>query len=231
MKKTILSVILTVSALAGFSQITFIPKAGVVLSTIHQSKDLKSDDVSVSSKIGFVFGAGLELKISEKFTLQPELLFIQKGYKVEESYYFEEARVASDVENKANIRLNYLELPIMFKMKFNNFYINAGPSFSYGIGGNFESEVSTFGVTESETSKVKFGKEPDNNDGDNFYYDNAFDLGVQLGAGIKVGPVVIDLRYGLGLSNLNDKPKSFEGSYAFQNRALQLSVGFPIGVN
>lgn len=224
--------ILSVSALTGFSQITFIPKAGVVLSTIHQSKDLKNEYETVSSRIGFMVGAGLELTISENFTIQPELMFIQKGYKTEESYDVF-TRVSADQEFKDNIALNYLELPIMFKIKFNKFYVNAGPSFSYGIGGSDKWELndSYNGVTESETSKIKFGKAPENNSGDNVYYDNAFDLGVQLGAGVKVGPVVIDLRYGFGLSNLNDKPKSFEGSYAFQNRALQLSVGFPIGVN
>lgn len=230
MKKTILSLILSISTLAVFSQITFIPKAGVVVSTIHQSKDLKSDEVSINSRIGFLIGAGLEVTISEKISIQPELLFIQKGYKAEESYNVF-ARVASDVENKHNIRLSYLELPVMFKMKFNKFYINAGPSFSYGIGGSNKSEVSTFGVTESETRKIKFGSEPAIYNGDEMYFDNAFDLGVQLGGGVKVGPVVIDLRYGFGLSNLNDKPDGFEGTYALQNRALQLSVGFPIGVN
>ena len=75
---------------------------------------------------------------------------------------------------------------------------------------------------------LKFGDEPANYEGNDYYLDNSLDIGVQLGGGVKVGPIIIDLRYGLGLTNLMDEPDGFSGDWLNQNRSFQLTVGYPI---
>ncbi len=77
---------------------------------------------------------------------------------------------------------------------------------------------------------VKFGKEPDNYSGDDLYIDNGLDFGLQLGAGYKIANlIVVDVRYGLGLSNFIDKD-SANGidDNKSKNRSFQFTVGFPI---
>lgn len=81
------------------------------------------------------------------------------------------------------------------------------------------------GHTEHHEGKVKFGEEPDNYGGSNKYV-NEFDFGFQFGAGVKVSVFVIDLRFGLGLTDLIDKRDLNTKTI---NRSLQLTAGFPLG--
>lgn len=55
---------------------------------------------------------------------------------------------------------------------------------------------------------------------------NAFDFGLQIGAGVDVSVMVIDVRYGLGLTDLIDK-RDLDTQTCY--RSLQLTVGFPVG--
>lgn len=220
MKKLLLVGLVMVLGTSAFAQMTVIPKAGITYSSIHISDDMLDGEDGPDSKIGFMLGAALEIGLNEKFAVQPELVFIQKGAQSEES--------AGGETLKQTLTINYLEVPVLFKAKFGKFYANAGPSFAFGLGGKDKWEYTAPGISEEEEYDVKFGDDPGNTD--DTYFDNAFDLGFQLGVGYQVGPVVLDLRYGLGLSNLNDEPDGFSGDWAIKNRSLQFTVGFPIGL-
>jgi hypothetical protein len=200
------------------------PKAGLAITNVAFSDDLLNGfelPLKSNYKVGFVFGAAFEIGINDHFAVQPELLFQQKGFVWK-----------GDINNeslKASFSLNYLELPLLLKGKFGIFHVNVGPSIGYAIGGNYKSEYTTSqGDTDKQSGKVKFGEEPNNNSDDVVYFNNALDLGVQIGSGIKAGPVVIDLRFGLGLSNLFDEDDGVDFDMKSKNRSIQLTVGFPI---
>ena len=55
---------------------------------------------------------------------------------------------------------------------------------------------------------------------------NHTDFGLQFGAGVNIKNFVIDVRYGLGLSNLSN-----DSSVSAKNRAIGITVGyaFPLG--
>ena len=91
------------------------------------------------------------------------------------------------------------------------------------IGVSWSSVSFDENINERFEGKVKFGEEPHNYAGSN-YYVNPFDFGLQFGAGVKVKVVVIDLRFGLGLTDLIDKRDLSTNV----NRSLQLTAGFPI---
>ncbi len=114
---------------------------------------------------------------------------------------------------------------MLAKFKFNNFYAGVGPTFSYGIGGKRMQKVLYMGKWESSNDKIKFGRKSDNFNA--AYIDNAFDLGTQVALGVKAGPIVIDLRFQMGLLNLYD----YDADVISQNRSLQLTVGFPISLS
>ncbi|WP_299122484.1 porin family protein [uncultured Winogradskyella sp.] len=70
---------------------------------------------NISSNINFHAGLFTEIKLTEDFRIQPELLFSVYG--------FEE-----DFEGISNIRLNYVILPVMVKYFISNaFSFDAGP--------------------------------------------------------------------------------------------------------
>jgi dTDP-4-dehydrorhamnose reductase len=93
------------------------------------------------------------------------LLFHQKGFK----YKYKEP----GYEDEATYNLNYIELPILAKVKFGKFHAEAGPSFGYGIGGKYKGTYTDQGQSEDYDGKIKFGKEPDNSNFDDHYIDNA----------------------------------------------------------
>lgn len=199
------------------------PRIGMNLSTVS---GLDMGDTTgllkSSSTAGFVFGAVANIGINEMFSIQPELLYSQQGVMQEMSADF--FGVAFKV--KARTRLNYINLPVLAKVSFGpeniKGFVTAGPTFGYLLGGNVKSEVEAGGQTEEETQDLS------DDDLENM---NRMDIGLSFGAGVALGAgpgnLNIDLRYGLGLSDINKidgpKPDNYE---AAKNGVFSISVAY-----
>lgn len=211
MKKLIFTSLFALSAIVTFSQ-TIIPKVGATFSKFG------GDDVEDAKfNFGFTLGAGVNFPLgSGPISLQPELNFIQKGSKAAEKN--------SEFELTQKTKLSYLEIPILVKASFGEttkFHINAGPSIGLGLGGKSKGEFKSAFGTESLDSDIKFG---DGNDEDYTYIENRTDFGLQFGGGVVIAnKVMIDIRYGLGLSSLVD-------DYKVKNNVLQFALGFPFNL-
>lgn len=227
MKKTIFS--LALLATIGFTcqAQTFIPKAGVSFSNVA----FQNTQAGQKATTGFLVGAGFNFPMDTDgfFSIQPELLYIQKGYQSQWS--------TSSKTTDANIHLNYLEIPILAKLSFGSEslkgYINAGPSIGFGMGGKANKTTFDGTKTTSVTGSVKFGPQPLMANSNDVYVDNQTDFGLQFGGGIgyQVGPgsLLLDVRYGLGMTNLyNLGDKQSAGANKSQNRVLALSLGYAI---
>jgi opacity protein-like surface antigen len=206
MKKIVLIGALALAAGFSYGQ-TIIPKAGITLSTF--GGDDAGDDTK--SKLGFTIGAGLNLPLGDgMFSLQPELNYVQKGAKAE----------YDDQDRTDKLTLGYLEVPVLVKVTFGEatkFYVNAGPSVGFGLGGKYKVEIGD----DSDDIDVKFG---DGDDEDKYYVEKGTDIGFQLGAGVIVAEkVMIDVRYGLGLTDLYDDE-------SMKNNVLQFTVGIPLSI-
>jgi hypothetical protein len=199
---------------------SIIPKAGLTI-----SKMAVKDDEGMKSKLGFTLGVGLNMPLGEgPISIQPELNFIQKGLKGEST----EAGVATEITET----INYLEIPFLVKATFGEatkFYVNAGPSVGFGLGGKYKYKGSIGGVSGEVDGKIKFG---DGEEDDVAYYDNSTDIGLQLGAGVVIAEkIVIDLRYGLGMTSLMDTPDGEDKEdYMMKNRVFQFTVGIPLSL-
>jgi opacity protein-like surface antigen len=75
----------------------------------------------------FHFGALLEVKVFENFSIQPELLYSSQGAKVNE-------------ENVKDINFNYITVPVLAKFYLisEKLSVEAGPQFSFLIDDNLE---------------------------------------------------------------------------------------------
>lgn len=208
-----------------FAQVTLIPKAGVSWAHVSFNDDINDQfagEFDYGSKAGLIIGIAAAIPMGgDRFTLQPELLFHQKGYT---SKYVED-----EISSSYETTLNYLEVPVLARVNFGKFYAATGTYIGFGVGGKYKGSDTYMGHTEQHEGNVKFGKEPDNYDGSNEYI-NTLDLGIQLGAGVKVSVIVIDFRFGLGLND-NDDEGDFDTQTRNQprNRSLQLTIGFPVG--
>jgi Outer membrane protein beta-barrel domain len=187
-----------------FSQ-TIVPKVGATLA--KPGGDHVGDP---KFNLGFTVGVAVNVPLgSGSFSLQPELSFVQKGWKYDETGY------------SSKTRLDYLELPVLIKATFGEatkFYINVGPSLGLGLDGKFEIEYKNGSI--KEDYDVEFGE---GDDAETTYFKKT-DFGLQFGGGVLVAEkVMIDIRYSLGLSSLSNDRKA-------TNNVLQLTLGIPLNV-
>lgn len=118
MKKFLMTAVLGMFALAGFSQVKWDARLGVNFSNLTGDGDTKA-------LTGFTLGVGMDYGFNESWSLQSGLMFTSKGYKEKDAY---------------KARPIYLDIPILAAYKFNisdntKFVINAGPYLAFGLGG------------------------------------------------------------------------------------------------
>ena len=154
-----------------------------------------------SSYIGFQIGGFAEFKLSEKFAIQPELMYSAQGGK-------ESGEIEDGFDADFTHKLGYINIPIMAK-----YYV--AKSFSLEVGPQIGFLTSAKGKIEAEGESVEV-------DMKDFY--NSVDFGVNFGAGYDfTEKLSAGLRYNLGLSNIAD----FEGEdFTVKNGVFSVSVGY-----
>lgn len=186
--------------------------------------DLESDGNDKGFNPGLQIGGVFEIGINDLISIQPELLYIQKGVRLKSSEDF----FGNPVESEASLVFNYLELPLLVKIKLGNpestnFFINVGPSFGYTLSGKSKSKISFDGETETNEEDFEF------EENDEF---NRFDISATLGAGVNIplgpGKLFVEARYLLGFSNLIDSDFNDD---KLKNGGIGLGVGYmvPLG--
>lgn len=118
MKKFLMTAVLGMFALAGFSQVKWDARVGMNFSNMTKAEGTKALP-------GFNLGVGMDYGFSENWSLQSGLMISSKGYKI---------------KDYSKDRPIYLDIPILAAYKFNisdntKFVINAGPYLAFGLGG------------------------------------------------------------------------------------------------
>ncbi|MBS7232296.1 PorT family protein [Flavobacterium psychroterrae] len=200
MKKVLLSAVAVMAFMSVSAQETrFGVKAGANLSTFG------GDAEDAKSLVGFQVGGFAEIKLTDKFAIQPEILFSTQGAKSEES------GLGYSYEDK--ILLSYLNIPVMAKYYVaEKFSVEAGPQIGFLLSAKDKYEFSDNGMSDSGKQDVK----------DNY---ESIDFGVNFGAGYDFTEnLSVGLRYNLGLSNI---AKTEDGEdFKMNNSVFSLSVGY-----
>lgn len=251
MKKSnrfLLLIILAALSFSASAQINFGIKVGGNLSNIHHDYKDSDDEIATKMKVGFHIGLISDIPINEMFSFQPGLLFTAKGwnYDLDEIYkdYGEiDPRSVNasgvDIDGYARVNLNYLEIPLNIAFKANALQVYAGPYVALGIGGKEKMDFTVSVNGDSETIKEEwkfkpaFGEVKDadlDEDEDAF---TALDYGLNFGLGYKVGPILIQGGYSLGLGNITPKYEGMSDTdrsdYKDSNRVITLSVSYFFG--
>lgn len=210
MKKLNIMLVLIVAGLittTAAAQVTFGigPKIGINFSSISYDPDLTlANGVTKSGLTGIMFGAAAEIGFGPMFAVQVEPTYDQKGDKFEQG------------SAKQTSTATFLEFPILFKVKFlqGSFkpYAFVGPS----IGFTLSSKVKVEGAGPG------FDGETDNkNNTSSTDFALAFGGGGEYKVAQKVG-ITGDVRYALGLSNLN---KAAGSTTTVKSRGFQILFG------
>jgi hypothetical protein len=223
---------------AAIAQVSIIPKAGFTLATQRFEKMRSADDQTIKIIRGFTAGIGFNVPVGKNklFSIQPELVYIQKGYLAE--YY---AGIASTTIS--HHLLNYLEMPVLGQVRFGTAQIKvvatAGPSLAYGLNGRY-AHSNTNELFSDYSERVRFRKAPANASPDVRYLDPAYfnrlDLGVQAGLGIGLaagrGVLQLEARYGHGLTHFfkgnDDNYRPYDDHPNYWNRAAAFTLGYAI---
>lgn len=232
MKKIILTSLMLCSVFAFSQEIKFGAKVGLNLSNLRGDYPKEIDEHN--SKIGFHIGGFAEYKINDKLTLQPELLFSTQGntYGYKDYYggdsYYEGA--------ESNIKLNYLNLPIVFKYKIiEKFSIDFGPQIGYLMSATNKIDVTEDSRDPSQNYSIEIDLL---NDGTyNFggttvqgkASANRLDFSLNFGTSYDITEkIFLQGRYNLGLSTVDKNSTSGTNtdSWNIKNGVFQLSAGY-----
>ncbi len=168
------------------------------------------------SKIGFHGGITSNFSLfSDVLSLQPELLYSQKGYNYKNEEFKDDKGIIH--ESKGKMNFSYLDLPVLLKGNFKGFFVEAGPQLSYLMQVQDKTEVSVNNIEEKDVTNVS----KDNLDeleigyvaGTGYQFKNGMSLGVRYNGTID----------GLAKSNSDEITNNRHSVYQFQ-------VGFLLGL-
>ena len=199
MKKLALLVLLFIGASqVSFSQIHFGIKGGINYNS-DSFQNVTEDIIDgAKSRTGFHAGIWTRIKIPViGLYVRPELVYTSLK---------SEVTSANDSKLKANYDFQKIDIPVLLGKKFLKVaHVFVGPSFQYIIDGDFKS----LGDQVESIDTVVDG----------------LTVGMQLGAGVELGKIGIDMRWERAFSDIESSLVSQGVSNRFDTRVNQIIVG------
>lgn len=148
---------------------------------------------------GIQAGMSFQAGITSRFSLVTDLYFMKKGGKL---------KTNNELPfNESTLRFYTIELPVLARFHFGEFYLNAGPSLAYNLKGTSK--------IDGLTTDLSF-----NNPSEGY---KRFEAGIQIGGGymfqIKDKRLGLDIRYNYGLTNISHSKEMY-------NRSFMISINY-----
>ena len=223
MKKLLIIALCTGVFTAAKSQVYI--QGGINLANVSTSASGETQ----SNHMLTTFNAGIlgRINIAAPLAFETGLLLDGRGAK---------SKNTSSGNNYYTAKFNplYLEVPANLVLKLpiqntSNIFINAGPYIAMGIGGKSKIDGNVAGVEFHSSENIKFTS-TDPNENDQAYSKlKRFDYGVNLGAGIDVGKILLKVNYGLGLAKINSTQTDNSTNDKNKYRTVSISLGIPLG--
>ncbi|MDX5420330.1 MAG: PorT family protein [Hymenobacteraceae bacterium] len=211
MKKTLLLTIIFFSALlsAEAQYYRYGVKAGGGFSTAV-GEDAPSDQINHLAGIhgAFVFS----YEFASRLAVQPELHYSRKGF-VYDSYI---RNTASGTALTGDLRLDYIELPLMIKLQKAALFVEAGPYMGYLL--NVGNEVNVVSSDPAIDPPIVFERQDFSRD--DF---NSFDVGYAVGGGL-----MLETGFFLNVRNTGSLRPFPKDDVTQRNLVWQLSIGYLI---
>lgn len=214
-----------VSANAQLEQGTFSlqPKAGATISWLSNMPSLSitsNTELDKTPTVGAILGVEAEYQLAEKFSLAAGINYAQQGCGWSD-YSYQIGNNKAELKD-AKIQLGYVNVPITA-----NYYLFKGFAVKAGVQFGFLTSAKTKGTLTTEYNGAKSSTDLDSKD----FKDECKSLDISIPVGISYEfnvPVVIDLRYNIGLTKVNKE--SVDGHKDFKNNVIQLTVGYKLAL-
>ena len=143
MKIKLLAAFILTASIASAQDIKFGVKAGLNLSK-NSTSGTNPFVTSTDIKPGFIIGGVIAFDINEKFTIQPEILFVTEGGKQSYVGIISDTSRPTTYDYSQNISLNSLVIPIMVKYNISkSISIDAGPQIGYILSAKSKLDINT----------------------------------------------------------------------------------------
>jgi hypothetical protein len=232
MKSLFLLIILATSTVT-FAQLTLMPRAGMSTSTLRINED---GSFKTSHVHGFVGGLGVNVPVTTKLSIQPDLLFVQRGAVCSSLSSFPYGYPETHEEN-VTMTSNHLEIPVILRMTFGKkvkYFTGVGTYFGYALNGNVKTHdiVVEYRDNAEHSRSEHFNSfdlsfnEPVNAEEypyDATYIANRLDAGIQVSAGVQIWRLFLDVRYSLGLTRIDTHEQ-------VKHQGWQFSIGVPLKI-
>ena len=203
---------LIIIAVCGFSQVraqNFGVKAGYNYSTLSGETSSIS---TIEGLSGFYIGGLVELPISNVLSIQPELIFSRQGVDLRQG--LKNLSIRTDT---SEIRLDYLNIPVMAKVNLGPIFLEGGVQFGFLVN---KPKVDSYIANVYLRNLL---------DKDSY---NSFDFGVGAGLGVKLNQrFFVETRYTYSLTNVFEpNDKHFKSSLIsdgdnFKNSVFSIGLG------
>ena len=222
--------LLAASSAAAQTTFHFGLRAGAHRAITTLDNRLESYEASYSAEKSGLFAGQAGVVLDVRFahlTLQPALLFSQKGVRARILTSAIGVAGVSYFETSSTNRSNWLELPLNVVYPLpggHGLHVFAGPYVAAQVGGRERGTAVSYTVFSSLQSSDRYYSE--------FHtpaysvYDRTvrWDAGLNAGVGYRHGPLQVQLGYGLGLLDLH--PTDSPHTRATRNRVAQLTATY-----
>ncbi|MEJ8804529.1 porin family protein [Pontibacter sp. H249] len=216
MKKLLFVFVFAFASISFAQAQSFGIRGGANLSNL--SGDLRNED-RYENKVGFHAGVTMNFGIvGDFFSIQPELLYSNKGFKNSDTEF---STPLGDYRRTGKVNYNYLELPILARIKAGPIYFEGGPQASYLLSVNNETKEYFNGNLQSSSTT-----ERDKDGLKDFEFGYAAGIGLMARSGISIG-----VRYNGSLTDFVDTNAEdyFEGDLTnARHSTIMLTLGFTI---
>ncbi len=199
-------------------------RSGMTWTNVHQTEALESLTPNFKAVESFQIGAVAEIKLTDRFAIQPELNYQQQGFALDEGLDAALFGAQLPVGVKSETRFSYLSMPVLAKYEFGGelfkFHVMAGPAVAYALSGKIDTKAKVLLDIDLGSMDINL---------DNLNDFNRWEISAVAGAGLSIdagfGKIFTDVRYQHGFTEVYKIPVADD---KVTNRGLGLSAGILI---
>ena len=209
-------------------------RAGYQMTTLKYTGLAELIPLEMKTNDGFEAGIFAEFDMGEHFSIQPAILYSERGFLIKENLVIGLSDLGIEIPGQniipiedipinviGRMDLNYLTLPVLAKLKFGNenvkVYFNAGPEVSYALNADL-------GIKGQLGLPFNFLNIPiplNTNWFEKFQAGAVFGAGLEFG--LEKGKFLVNARYSVGMTDLLKVPVV---NANVRNRGLSFNAGY-----
>lgn len=231
MKKILIAAAFSIAVLTHAKAQLYI-QGGVNFANISTTTSGQTEDNNTLT----TFNVGIldRFGLSKIVDLESGILFTGKGSKAQ-TYYTSGSTSDNYVITKFNPY--YIEVPLNLVVRvpvkgIHGLFFHAGPYAAIGVAGKSTTDQKILGISGHSENDIQYANDnpfTSRQEDAQYYKLKRFDFGLNGGAGLDIGKLILKANYGYGLTKINSTESNNASDDKNKYRTWSFSLGLPIG--